>query len=143
MKKIVFLIGIALTLFISQSQATNLDKLFKHAMNDKQAETVKINRLAMGFVSIFSDCYGVKKVHVCSGLHNSDEYKDLLNTDIDDYELFVSSNEKDEKVRIWIKTKKKKITDMVIISLDTKTQLYDLVKLKGKIDLKDVSNIKY
>lgn len=143
MKKIVFLIGMALSLFVAHSQAANLDQLFKNAMKNKQAETVKINRVAMGFISIFSDCHGVRKIHICSGLPNSDEYKDLLNTDIEDYELFVSSNEKDEKVRIWIKTKKKKITDMAIISFDTKTQLYDLVKIKGKIDLNEVSNIKY
>ena len=55
-----------------------------------------------------------------------------------DYELFVNSNDEDEKVRIFLRFHKDAIREMVVMTMgDSPT----LVRLKGKISPADIENL--
>lgn len=64
--------------------------------------------------------------------------KSALHFKDDRYELFVNSNEKDEKVRIFFKFQDNMIREMVIMTMGDSPAL---IHLKGKIKPSDIENL--
>lgn len=63
----------------------------------------------------------------------------LLQFNDDQYELFLSANEEDEKVRLFLKFKNNKIREMVVMTMGESPTL---VQLKGKINLSDIEDLR-
>lgn len=132
MKKIVIIMLMIGAFFAPQAQASNLDRLFNKALHDTQASHDSINPLTEGIIKMVSNTYEVSTTQSCFGVHHCEKYSCFLSADINDYKLagVIYSLENDQ-ARIWVKTKKDKITDVLIVSYNSEKKLYDLIKLKA------------
>ena len=86
----------------------------------------------------------ISSIRVLSLEECSDAVKQRFNSSVlrfndNQYELFLSSNEEDEKVRLFLKFKKNKIREMVVMIMGESPAL---VQLKGKINLSDIEDLR-
>ena len=125
---------------------TSLNALYKEFARESNASNVNLNGLAMMLGKPFLDNHSDSKIsgiRVLSLDECTKEVRDRFNERAlrfrdKRYELFVSSNEPDEKVRIFLKFQDDMIREMVIITLGDSPEL---VQLKGKIKASDIENL--
>ena len=128
------------------SAQTSLNALYKEFARESNASTVNLNGLAMMLGKPFLDNHSDSKIsgiRVLSLDECTKEVKDRFNEQAlrfmdKRYELFVSSNEPDEKVRILLKFQDNMIREMVIITMGDSPEL---VQLRGKIKASDIENL--
>ncbi len=128
------------------SAQTSLNALYKEFARESNASTVNLNGLAMMLGKPFLDNHSDSKIsgiRVLSLDECTKEVKDRFNEQAlrfmdKRYELFVSSNEPDEKVRIFLKFQDNMIREMVIITMGDSPEL---VQLRGKIKASDIENL--
>ena len=128
------------------SAQTSLNALYKEFARESNASNVNLNGLAMMLGKPFLDNHSDSKIsgiRVLSLDECTKEVRDRFNERAlrfrdKRYELFVSSNEPDEKVRIFLKFQDDMIREMVIITLGDSPEL---VQLKGKIKASDIENL--
>jgi len=133
-------------LVVTLCAQTSLNALYNEFAGELNASTVNLNGLAMMMGKPFLEKHSDSKIsdiRVLSLDECTKEVKDRFNEQAlrfmdKRYELFVSSNEPDEKVRIFLKFQDNMIREMVIITMgDTP----ELVLLKGKIKPSDIENL--
>lgn len=125
---------------------TSLNALYDEFARESNASNVNLNGLAMMLGKPFLDNHSDSKIsgiRVLSLDECTKEVRDRFNERAlrfrdKRYELFVSSNEPDEKVRIFLKFQDDMIREMVIITLGDSPEL---VQLKGKIKASDIENL--
>lgn len=132
MKKTVMIILIISAFLVPQTQASNLDRLFNKALHDTQSSHDSINPLTEGIIKMVSNTYEVSTTQSCIGVPHCAAYRNFLSADINDYKLAgVIYNLEKDQARIWVKTKKDKISEVLIVSFNSDKQVYDLIKLKA------------
>jgi hypothetical protein len=121
-------------------QMSDMTATFKQAPG---ASHVKIGSVGMWFASLFTKTMGVKSVEVYEIDPCSDEQQALINeqmSHLEDaaYEVMVSANEPDERTKIWLKTDKKVIRELIIVSAGSSCAL---VRIKGKISPERIGQV--
>lgn len=133
---------LAITLY----SQTTLNTLYRDFSNENNVEKVNLNGFIMALTrpftkeSIGSKITGISVLSLeeCAPEVKARFNKSALNFRDKDYELFVNSNEEDEKVRIFLKFHKDAIREMVVMTMgDSPT----LIRLKGKINPADIENL--
>jgi len=125
---------------------TSLNALYNEFSRESNASNVNLNGLAMMIAKPFLENHSDSKIsgiRVLSLDECTQEVKDRFNESAlrfgdKQYELFVSSNEPDEKVRIFLKFQDSMIREMVIITMGDSPEL---VQLKGKIKPSDIEKL--
>lgn len=146
MNKRIFMVITCGLLVVTLYAQTSLSALYNEFARESNAENVNLNGLAMMFGKSFLDNDSDSKisgVRVLSLEECTQEVKDRFNETAlkfrdDQYELFLSENEPDEKVRIFLKFQDNMIREMVIITMGNSPEL---VHLKGKIRPSDIENL--
>ncbi|HAR37213.1 MAG TPA: hypothetical protein DCS09_00715 [Porphyromonadaceae bacterium] len=146
MNKRIIMVLTCSMLVVTLCAQTSLNALYNEFAGELNASTVNLNGLAMMMGKPFLEKHSDSKIsdiRVLSLDECTKEVKDRFNEQAlrfmdKRYELFVSSNEPDEKVRIFLKFQDNMIREMVIITMgDTP----ELVLLKGKIKPSDIENL--
>lgn len=125
---------------------TSLNALYNEFSRESNASNVNLNGLAMMIAKPFLENHSnskISSIRVLSLDECKQEVKDRFNESAlrfgdKQYELFVSSNEPDEKVRIFLKFQDSMIREMVIITMGDSPEL---VQLKGKIKPSDIEKL--
>lgn len=125
---------------------TSLNALYNEFSRESNASNVNLNGLAMMIAKPFLENHSnskISSIRVLSLDECTQEVKDRFNESAlrfgdKQYELFVSSNEPDEKVRIFLKFQDSMIREMVIITMGDSPEL---VQLKGKIKPSDIEKL--
>lgn len=125
---------------------TSLNALYNEFSRESNASNVNLNGLAMMIAKPFLENHSnskISSIRVLSLDECTQEVKDRFNESAlrfgdKQYELFVSSNEPDEKVRIFLKFQDSMIRNMVIITMGDSPEL---VQLKGKIKPSDIEKL--
>jgi hypothetical protein len=120
-----------------------IHQLFHDYGKKKNAIHVKIGCFAMTLTRIFEDTKGISGIEVYSLDNCSKETKNKFNDAIKkikdkSYETLISTNKKNESVKILIKMKKDCVKEIVIVAGGNDPAL---VKIKGKIRPKDIQSI--
>ena len=147
MNKRLLIIFTCSLLALSLYSQTSVEQLYRTFSKESNVEKVNLNELAMFMMRPFSNNDTESKITSISVLSLEDcspEVKErfnktALNFNDKDYELFVSSNEENEKVRIFLKFQKDFIREMVILSMGDEPAM---VQLKGKISPSEIDKIK-
>lgn len=146
-KRIAFIVLSCIWAAATYSQ-TSVSSLYGNFSREENVEKVNLGGLVMAMAKPFMEkgTAGVKisSVNVLSLESCTPEVKDRFNRQArdfkdKDYELFVNSNENNEKTRIFLKFEKDFIREMVIITTGNEPSL---VRLKGKIRPSDIENIR-
>lgn len=125
---------------------TSLNALYNEFSRESNASNMNLNGLAMMIAKPFLENHSnskISSIRVLSLDECTQEVKDRFNESAlrfgdKQYELFVSSNEPDEKVRIFLKFQDSMIREMVIITMGDSPEL---VQLKGKIKPSDIEKL--
>jgi translation elongation factor EF-G len=147
MNKRLLIIFTCSLLALSLYSQTSIEQLYRTFSKESNVEKVNLNELAMFMMRPFSNNDTESKITSISVLSLEDcspEVKErfnktALNFNDKDYELFVSSNEENEKVRIFLKFQKNFIREMVILSMGDEPAM---VQLKGKISPSEIDKMK-
>ncbi len=147
MNKRLLIIFTCSLLVLSLYSQTSVEQLYRTFSKESNVEKVNLNELAMFMMRPFSNNDTESKITSISVLSLEDcslEVKErfnktALNFNDKDYELFVSSNEENEKVRIFLKFQKDFIREMVILSMGDEPAM---VQLKGKISPSEIDKMK-
>jgi translation elongation factor EF-G len=147
MNKRLLIIFTCSLLALSLYSQTSIEQLYRTFSKESNVEKVNLNELAMFMMRPFSNNDTESKITSISVLSLEDcspEVKErfnktALNFNDKDYELFVSSNEENEKVRIFLKFQKDFIREMVILSMGDEPAM---VQLKGKISPSEIDKMK-
>ncbi|MCK9501513.1 MULTISPECIES: DUF4252 domain-containing protein [Lascolabacillus] len=147
MNKRLLIIFTCSLLALSLYSQTSVEQLYRTFSKESNVEKVNLNELAMFMMRPFSNNDTESKITSISVLSLEDcspEVKErfnktALNFNDKDYELFVSSNEENEKVRIFLKFQKDFIREMVILSMGDEPAM---VQLKGKISPSEIDKMK-
>jgi translation elongation factor EF-G len=147
MNKRLLIIFTCSLLVLSLYSQTSVEQLYRTFSKESNVEKVNLNELAMFMMRPFSNNDTESKITSISVLSLEDcspEVKErfnktALNFNDKDYELFVSSNEENEKVRIFLKFQKDFIREMVILSMEDEPAM---VQLKGKISPSEIDKMK-
>jgi translation elongation factor EF-G len=147
MNKRLLIIFTCSLLALSLYSQTSVEQLYRTFSKESNVEKVNLNELAMFMMRPFSNNDTESKITSISVLSLEDcspEVKErfnktALNFNDKDYELFVSSNEENEKVRIFLKFQKDFIREMVILSMEDEPAM---VQLKGKISPSEIDKMK-
>lgn len=125
---------------------TTVNALYRDFSRELNVEKVNIGRVLMAIAHPFVGNKSDSKISAITVLSLDDcspEVKERFNNQAlnfrdKDYELFVNSNDKNEKVRIFLKFQKDMIREMVVLTMgDSPT----LVRLKGRIKPSDIENL--
>ena len=146
MNKRLLIIFTCSLLVLSLYSQTSVEQLYRTFSKESNVEKVNLNELAMFMMRPFSNNDTESKITSISVLSLEDcspEVKErfnktALNFNDKDYELFVSSNEENEKVRIFLKFQKDFIREMVILSMGDEPAK---VQLKGKISPSEIESM--
>lgn len=125
---------LALTLY----SQTSVNELYQSFAKESNVDKVNLNEFAMFLMRPFSDTdteskitsISVLSLEECSPDVKNRFNKSALDFNDDEYELFVSANDENEKVRIFLKFQKEIIREMVILTMGDNPAL---IQLKGKI----------
>lgn len=125
---------LALTLY----SQTSVNELYQSFAKESNVDKVNLNEFAMFLMRPFSDTdteskitsISVLSLEECSPDVKNRFNKSALDFNDDEYELFVSANDENEKVRIFLKFQKEIIREMVILTMGDSPAL---IQLKGKI----------
>lgn len=147
MNKRLLIIFTCSLLALSLYSQTSVEQLYRTFSKESNVEKVNLNELAMFMMRPFSNNDTESKITSISVLSLEDcspEVKErfnktALNFNDKNYELFVSSNEENEKVRIFLKFQKDFIREMVILSMGDEPAM---VQLKGKISPSEIDKMK-
>jgi translation elongation factor EF-G len=147
MNKRLLIIFTCSLLVLSLYSQTSVEQLYRTFSKESNVEKVNLNELAMFMMRPFSNNDTESKITSISVLSLEDcspEVKErfnktALNFNDKDYELFVSSNEENEKVRIFLKFQKDFFREMVILSMGDEPAM---VQLKGKISPSEIDKMK-
>lgn len=121
--------------------------LYNNFANEKNVEKVNVSGLLTFFAKPFieKEIKGCKisSVNVMSLDDCSSETKNRFNKMAenfkdDNYELFLKSNEKDEKTRIFVRMQNETIREMVVLTMGKEPAL---IRIKGKIRPDQVQNM--
>lgn len=135
---------LALTLY----SQTSVNELYQSFAKESNVDKVNLNEFAMFLMRPFSDTdteskitsISVLSLEECSPDVKNRFNKSALDFNDDEYELFVSANDENEKVRIFLKFQKEIIREMVILTMGDNPAL---IQLKGKIlpsEIESMSN---
>jgi translation elongation factor EF-G len=135
---------LALTLY----SQTSVNELYQSFARESNVDKVNLNEFAMFLMRPFSDTdteskitsISVLSLEECSPDVKNRFNKSALDFNDDEYELFVSANDENEKVRIFLKFQKEIIREMVILTMGDNPAL---IQLKGKIlpsEIESMSN---
>lgn len=135
---------LALTLY----SQTSVNELYQSFAKESNVDKVNLNEFAMFLMRPFSDTdteskitsISVLSLEECSPDVKNRFNKSALDFNDDEYELFVSANDENEKVRIFLKFQKEIIREMVILTMGDSPAL---IQLKGKIlpsEIESMSN---
>ncbi len=122
-----------------------IEELYQTVSKFSNAEKVNLNGLALGLLKPFyAELKGFNGIQIVNAEDISrKEYnkveKILTQCNSNDLETIISSNEENEKTRIWVRTEEEMICEIVIVALD----VYEvsLVRIKGKIDPEQLNDI--
>ncbi|MDD2298610.1 MAG: DUF4252 domain-containing protein [Fermentimonas sp.] len=125
---------LALTLY----SQTSVNELYQSFAKESNVDKVNLNEFAMFLMRPFSETdteskitsISVLSLEECSPDVKNRFNKSALDFNDDEYELFVSANDENEKVRIFLKFQKEIIREMVILTMGDSPAL---IQLKGKI----------
>ena len=126
---------------------TTLNEIYREFSHESNVSKVNLNGVVMFFAKPFMEKQTdskISSIRVMSLEDCSDAVKQrfnhsLLQFDDNHYELFLSSNEDDEKVRLFLKFKNNKIREMVVMTMGENPAL---VHLKGRINLSDIEDLR-
>ena len=126
---------------------TTLNEIYREFSLESNVSKVNLNGVVMFFAKPFMEKQTdskISSIRVMSLEDCSDAVKQrfnhsLLQFDDNQYELFLSSNEDDEKVRLFLKFKNNKIREMVVMTMGENPAL---VHLKGRINLSDIEDLR-
>jgi len=126
---------------------TTLNEIYREFSHESNVSKVNLNGLVMFFAKPFIEKQTESKIssiRVLSLEDCSEVVKQRFNSSVlrfndDQYELFLSANEADEKVRLFLKFKNNKIREMVVMTMGENPAL---VQLKGRINLSDIENLR-
>jgi hypothetical protein len=126
---------------------TTLNEIYRAFSHESNVSKVNLNGLVMFFAKPFMGNQTERKIssiRVLSLEECSDAVKQRFNNSLlhfndDRYELFISTNDEDEKVRLFLKFKNDRIREMVVMTMEENPAL---VQLKGKINLSDIENLR-
>ncbi len=135
---------LALTLY----SQTSVNELYQSFAKESNVDKVNLNEFAMFLMRPFSETdteskitsISVLSLEECSPDVKNRFNKSALDFNDDEYELFVSANDENEKVRIFLKFQKEIIREMVILTMGDNPAL---IQLKGKIlpsEIESMSN---
>ena len=145
--KHIFTVLICCIMTMTLYSQTTLNEIYREFSHESNVSKVNLNGLGMFFAKPFMGNQTERKIssiRVMSLEDCSDAVKQrfnhsLLQFDDNQYELFLSSNEDDEKVRLFLKFKNNKIREMVVMTMRENPAL---VHLKGKINLSDIEDLR-
>ena len=127
---------------------SSVNELYQSFAKESNVDKVNLNEFAMFLMRPFSDTdteskitsISVLSLEECSPDVKNRFNKSALDFNDDEYELFVSANDENEKVRIFLKFQKEIIREMVILTMGDNPAL---IQLKGKIlpsEIESMSN---
>ncbi len=140
------MVTVGAVLAVTLYSQTSINRLYQDFSRETNVTKVNLGGLVMAFARPFMgnkmgskiSSISVLSLDECSPEVKARFNKSALNFRDKDYELFVNSNEEDEKVRIFLKYHKDAIREMVVMTMgDSPT----LVRLKGKISPADIENL--
>lgn len=145
--KHIFTVLVCCIMTMTLHSQTTLNEIYREFAHESNVSKVNLNGVVMFFAKPFMEKQTESKIssiRVLSLEDCSDAVKQRFNNSLihfndDQYELFISSNEKDEKVRLFLKFKNNKIREMVVMTMGDSPAL---VQLKGKINLSDIENLR-
>lgn len=125
---------------------TSINTLYQDFSRENNVTKVNLGGLVMAFARPFVEnkmsskisSISVLSLDECSPEVKARFNRSALNFRDKDYELFVSSNDEDEKVRIFLKFHKDAIREMVVMTMGESPAL---VRLKGKISPADIESL--
>lgn len=146
-KRFLIICTCSLLALILYSQ-TSVNELYQSFAKESNVDKVNLNEFAMFLMRPFSDTdteskitsISVLSLEECSPDVKNRFNKSALDFNDDEYELFVSANDENEKVRIFLKFQKEIIREMVILTMGDNPAL---IQLKGKIlpsEIESMSN---
>lgn len=144
-KRILFLIAACALTFALRSQTT-VNALYQDFAHETNVTKVNLNGVVMALARPFlakhtsSRITGISVLSLDDCPHHVKERFNNRALDFNDknYELFVNSNDDDEKVRVFLRFHKNAIREMVVMTLGDSPAL---IRLKGKIKPSDIENL--
>ncbi|MBF6627278.1 MAG: DUF4252 domain-containing protein [Proteiniphilum sp.] len=145
--KHIFTVLICCIMTMTLHSQTTLNEIYREFSHESNVSKVNLNGVVMFFAKPFMEKQTdskISSIRVMSLEDCSDAVKQrfnhsLLQFDDNQYELFLSSNEDDEKVRLFLKFKNNKIREMVVMTMGENPAL---VHLKGRINLSDIEDLR-
>jgi translation elongation factor EF-G len=145
--KHIFTVLICCIMTMTLHSQTTLNEIYREFSHESNVSKVNLNGVVMFFAKPFMEKQTdskISSIRVMSLEDCSDAVKQrfnhsLLQFDDNHYELFLSSNEDDEKVRLFLKFKNNKIREMVVMTMGENPAL---VHLKGRINLSDIEDLR-
>lgn len=146
MDKRIFTVVICCVFVGALHSQTSLNSLYRDFSHESNVSKVNLNGMMMILARPFIDKQTDSKISSIRVLSLDECAQDVkerfnnsaLNFKDDDYELFVSSNEKEEKVRVFLKFQDNMIREMVVMTMGDSPAL---IRLKGKIKPSDIENL--
>ncbi|MDD3787483.1 MAG: DUF4252 domain-containing protein [Petrimonas sp.] len=144
MNKRAFIIVLSGFLSLSVFSQMSFNSLYSNFSREENVEKVNLGGLLMlmakPFVNKHTQGASISSIKVLSLEDCTPEVKARFNNQArlfrdKRYELFVNSNEKDDKTRIYLRFDKNMVREMVIISMGDEPAL---ISLKGKIRPEDI-----
>ena len=145
--KHIFTVLICCIMTMTLHSQKTLNEIYREFSHESNVSKVNLNGVVMFFAKPFMEKQTdskISSIRVMSLEDCSDAVKQrfnhsLLQFDDNHYELFLSSNEDDEKVRLFLKFKNNKIREMVVMTMGENPAL---VHLKGRINLSDIEDLR-
>jgi hypothetical protein len=145
MDKRIFTVFTCSLLVLTLHSQTSLNALYRDFAHESNVSKVNLNGFVMMLARPFMDGTDSKisSIRVFSLDECKQDVKDrftdsALHFKDDRYELFINSNEKDEKVRIFFKFQDNMIREMVIMTMGDSPAF---IHLKGKIKPSDIESL--
>jgi len=144
--KHIFMVLVCCLMAMTLHSQTTLNDIYREFSHESNVSKVNLNGVMMFFARPFienetgSKISGIRLLSLdeCSDAVKQRFNDSLLRFNDDQYELFLSSNEDDEKVRLFLKFKDNRIREMVVMTMGENPAL---VQLKGEINLSDIENL--
>ena len=145
--KHIFTVLICCIMTMTLHSQKTLNEIYREFSHESNVSKVNLNGVVMFFAKPFMEKQTdskISSIRVMSLEDCSDAVKQrfnhsLLQFDDNHYELFLSSNEDDEKVRLFLKFKNNKIREMVVMTMGENPAM---VHLKGRINLSDIEDLR-